>query len=47
MTIKQLAGALLIALAALFSSCGGGFGDPPATPSNNWDSMVWDQGKWG
>lgn len=46
---KRLASALLIGAAMFLSSCGGGGGSSGATapPSNNWDSMVWDQGNWG
>ena len=42
----------VIALAvALFAGCKGGSsvdngGGSSTTASNNWDSMVWDQGKW-
>ena len=34
----------------ILGACGGGGGGPspsPAPPSNNWDSMIWDQGNWG
>ena len=50
MTIKRAAAALIIAATIGLSSCGsGGFDEssPAAAPSNDWDSMVWDQGKWG
>jgi hypothetical protein len=48
MTIRRVALALAIGAAMLLCDCGGGGGgDSGAAPSNNWDSMVWDQGNWG
>lgn len=50
MTFRRLAAIALIGAALLLDSCGGGGGggdNTPAPPSNNWDSMVWDQGSWG
>jgi hypothetical protein len=49
MTIRRVAAALAIGVAMVLWSCGGGGdgGSGAAPPSNNWDSMVWDQGKWG
>jgi hypothetical protein len=51
MTIKGVAAALTIGVAILLCSCGGGGGggssNSAAPPSNNWDSLVWDQGNWG
>jgi len=50
MSIRRIATALAIGAALLLGSCsggGGGGGGGTAPPSNNWDSMVWDQGSWG
>jgi len=52
MTFRQLTAAIAIGAAIVLSSCGGGGGgggsNPAAAPpSNDWDSMVWDQGNWG
>ena len=49
MSIRRMATALAIGAALLLGSCsgGGGGGGGTPTPSNNWDSMVWDQGNWG
>jgi hypothetical protein len=49
MTIQRVATALMIGAAILLCSCGGGGGssNSAAPPSNNWDSMIWDQGNWG
>jgi hypothetical protein len=50
-TIKQAVGAFIIAATMWLSGCGGGnagqTGPGTQPPSNNWDSMVWDQGNWG
>ncbi len=47
---KRVAVALMIGATILLSSCGGGGGggssSSAAPPSNNWDSMIWDQGNW-
>jgi hypothetical protein len=47
----------LLAIFLALSACGGGgggsvsatppAGNPPPPGSNAWDSMIWDQGKWG
>jgi len=48
MTIQRAGAVLLVAATLLLSSCGkGAVTGPPAAPSNNWDSMLWDQGSWG
>jgi len=47
MTIRKLIAVLAIGAALALSSCGGGGGDGSNPPSNNWDSMRWDQGNWG
>jgi hypothetical protein len=50
MTIRRVAAALAISAVMVLSACGGGGGDDNPTttpPSNNWDSMIWDQGSWG
>lgn len=52
MPIRMLMRAGFFLLAAmLLSACGGGGGGGGGTPTNapdsgNWDTMVWDQGKW-
>ncbi len=49
MAIRRVAAAPVIGAAMFLFACGGrdgtSTGAPP--PSNNWDSMVWDQGNWG
>ena len=51
MNIRILAATLLIGVAMVLSACGGGGGGGSSgnasPPSNNWDSMLWDQGNWG
>jgi len=55
MTLKRAVAALAICAATLLSGCGGGGGGGGGTggggggttqPLNNWDAMIWDQGKW-
>jgi len=38
---------VLVFLAACGGGGGGGSSSSAEPPSNNWDSMVWDQGNWG
>ena len=47
MNIRILAATLLIGVAMVLSACGGGSSGNASPPSNNWDSMLWDQGNWG
>jgi len=50
MTIRRIAAALVIGASIALCACGGeggGSSSGAAPPSNNWDSMVWDQGNWG
>lgn len=47
MTFRRLTAALAIGVALVLGGCGGGGDGAAAPPSNNWDSMVWDQGNWG
>jgi hypothetical protein len=52
MAFQRFAATMAIGLVLLLCSCGGGGGGGGgggnvAPPSNNWDSMVWDQGSWG
>ena len=48
MTIKQLAGALMISMAMLLASCGGGGGYNDETfASEVWDNATWDNVTWG
>jgi len=49
MTIRRVAVALVIGAAIVLYGCpggGGGYGSSMVSPSNNWDSMIWDQGYW-
>jgi hypothetical protein len=49
MTLRRIAAIVLIGTSLLLGSCGGhgGSSSSAAPPSNNWDSMIWDQGNWG
>jgi hypothetical protein len=47
MNIRILAATLLIGVAMVLSACGGRSSGNASPPSNNWDSMIWDQGNWG
>ncbi len=48
MTIKHLAGVLIIGLAMLLSSCGGGGGDDDESLATGvWGSATWDDATWG
>ena len=45
----KLARLLLVSwICLVLFGCGGGGGssDSASAPSNNWDSLVWDQGNW-
>ena len=48
-TFSKLFAALFVAalVAACSKSNGSDATTAPGTPSNNWDSLVWDQGSWG
>jgi len=48
-TFSKLCAALLLAVlvAACSKSNSSDTATAPGAPSNNWDSMVWDQGNWG
>ena len=48
MKTRHAVAALVIGVALVLSSCSksGGGDSGAAAPSNNWDSMIWDQGKW-
>ena len=50
MTLKKLAGYLMIPLCCLLiSACGGGGGGddaPDPATGSDWDQMEWDKGSW-
>ncbi|HNP65241.1 MAG TPA: hypothetical protein PKH39_14995 [Woeseiaceae bacterium] len=47
MTIKCVVTMLILSTALLLASCGSDGGkETNEPPSNDWDSMVWDQGNW-
>lgn len=44
---RVLTGISILFVLVTLAACGGGGGaGAPPPPSNQWDSMVWDQGNW-